>query len=436
MRARGLRKGKLYAPSLKSNPPLTALVPYRTSVRSLRGAAALAARTPQRAGVTPNSAASPAPNPAPPARDLLYPQLPGPTFAAIPFPVRNSPPALADTDAFAPTGVRLGDLRLLPFVEGSTGFESNPNQVQTGAKPSAEFRVDAGSAIESDFSNHSLTGNVRAGYSLFPSNSNADRPDISAILDGRIDVTRDTKINTEARLVVTTQTPGSPLLAVPNSVFITGRPLVTSEGATLGASHQFGRVNLDLRGTFDRTQYGDATQSDGSIFRFSQDNYNDYGVVARASYELTPGIIPFVESGIRRPRPRQRSRPVRLPARFTRHPRPGRLELRVLRPFHRHVLRGLCRPALRRPTAAEPAGADGRRLARLCLHAADHDYAARQHHALGNHAGWRLGRDLQDGQPRDRPRLLPPFYSERHRHLSAQRIPGASRCRKRLRNSR
>ena len=291
-----LRKGKLYSPNLKSNPPLTALVPYRTSVRPLRGAAALAARNPQRTGISPNSPPSPAPNPAPAARDLLYPLLPGPTFAAIPFAARNSPPALAETDAFAPTGVRVGDLRLLPFVEGSTGFQSNPNQVTTGVRSSAEFRIDAGTAIDSDFSNHSLTGNVRAGYSLFPSNSNANRPDVAAVLDGRIDVTRDTKINTEARLVVVTQTPGSPLLAVPNSVFITGRPLITSEGATLGASHQFGRVNLDLRGTFDRTQYGDATQSDGSIFRYSQDNYNDYGVVARASYELTPGIIPFVET--------------------------------------------------------------------------------------------------------------------------------------------
>ena len=291
------RKGKLYAPNLKSNPSLTALVPYRTSVRPLRGAAAAAAlRIQPRAPVSPNVLLSPAANPAPPPRELLYPLLPGPTFAAIPFPVRNSPPGLAETDAFAPTGVRLGELRLLPFVEASTGFQSNPNQVQTGVRPSPEFRVDVGTAFDSDFSNNSLTGNVRAGYSLFPANTNANRPDIAAIVDGRVDVTRDTKILTEARLVVVTQTPGSPLLAVPNSVFITGRPLITSEGATLGGSHQFNRLALELRGTFDRTQYGDATQSDGTIFRYSQDNYNDYGVVARASYELTPGLVPFVET--------------------------------------------------------------------------------------------------------------------------------------------
>jgi len=84
---------------------------------------------------------------------------------------------------------------------------------------------------------------------------------------------------------------------VPNSAYIVNRPLITSEGATLGGLHRFNRLSIDLRGTFDRTQYGDATQSDGSIYRYSQDNYNDYGIVGRASYELTPALVPFAEVG-------------------------------------------------------------------------------------------------------------------------------------------
>lgn len=286
------RKSKLYSPSLKSAPPLSPLVPYRTAIRQRAGAAARQARVP----VAPNGTLNPAPNPAPPPRELLNPVLPGPTVAAVAFPVRNAPPP-AEPDAFAPSGVRLGELRLLPFVEGSTGFQSNPNQVQTGVRSSPEFRIDVGSTFDSDFSSNSLSGFLRAGYSLFPANSNADRPDISGNVVGRLDVTRDTQINSEARLVVVTQTPGSRLLAVPNSAFIVSRPLITAEGATLGAAHRFNRLTLDLRGTFDRTQFGDATQSDGSIFRYSQDNYNDFGVLARASYELTPGIVPFVETG-------------------------------------------------------------------------------------------------------------------------------------------
>ena len=419
-----LRKGKLYAPNLKSNPPLSPLVAYRTSARPLRGAAAVAARAQTRAAVSPNGAPNPAPNPAPQPRELLNPQLPGPTFAAIAYPQRNTPPALAEADAFAPVAVRVGDLRLLPFVEGSTGYQSNPNQVQVGIRPSSEFRIDAGTAIESDFSNNSLTGNLRGGYSLFPSNSNADRPDVSALLDGRIDVTRDTKINTEARLVVVTQTPGSALLAVPNSAFVTSRPLIVSAGATLGASQQFGRVNLDLRGTIDRTPFGNATQSDGTVFLYSQENFNDYGVVARASYELTPGIIPFVETAVD-----ARVRDTDLDySGYLRNSRGILGRIGSSFEFFGHFTGTLSGgyadrhyddprlPNLRGPTADGSLVYAFSPLTTVTL--------PRQHDALGDHAAGRLRRDLTAGQPGGRPRVLPPFHRQRHRHLSAQRIPG------------
>lgn len=267
------KKRKLYAPDPKMSPPLPALVPYRGAPGFRRVL-----------------------NPAPSPKNVIDPQRPGPTIAVIPSPLRVKKP-IVDADPFAPTGVRFGSLRLLPYVETSSGYETNPNQVTTGVKPSAVLRAEGGLNVDSDFSNHSLTASLRGGYSDFPSNTNANRPDANAVVDGRIDVTRNDTINLEGRFVIATQTPGSPLLAVPNSVFITSRPTIVSDGATLGGTHVFNRLALTLRGTFDRTAYGDATQSNGSVFRFSQDNYNDYGIVARASYELTPAIIPFTEFG-------------------------------------------------------------------------------------------------------------------------------------------
>ena len=268
------KKPKLYRPDPKVSPPLPPLVPYR------------GAPGPQHKAL----------NPAAPPADAIDPPQPAPTVAVIPSPIRAKP-TLPDLDPFAPVGVRVGTLRLLPFVETSTGYESNPNQVTTGVKPSSVLRVDGGLDIASDLNNNSISGSLRGGYSDFPSNTNANRPDFSGVVDGRLDVTRNDQINAEARLTVATQTPGSPLLAVPTSVYITGRPTIIADGATLGATHTFSRLALSLRGTVDRVQYGDATQSDGSIVRYSQDNYNDYGVVGRASYELTPAIIPFVEVG-------------------------------------------------------------------------------------------------------------------------------------------
>ena len=268
------RRPKLYAPDPKASPPLAPLVPYR------------GAPGPQQR----------APNPRPADKTVPDAEQPGPTVAVIPVPLRPRVRPI-EADPFAPLGVRMGELRLLPFVETSAGYETNPNQVSTGVKPSAAVRVEGGFALASDFPTNSLTANLRAGYAEFPSNSNADRPDVNGVVRGRIDVDRQDTIDLEGRLTVATQTPGSPLLAVPNSVFITSRPTIVSEGVTLGGTHTFNRLAVNLRATFDRTQYGNASQSDGSTFLYSQDNYNDIGGVARVSYELTPALIPFVEVG-------------------------------------------------------------------------------------------------------------------------------------------
>ena len=265
---------RLYRPDPKASLPLAPLVPYRGSPGTRKEL-----------------------NPAPPAdANNLDVVAPGPTFAVIPSPKRVRKPAV-EADPYLPTGIQVGELRLLPFFEGSTGYETNPNQVTTGVKPSAVLRAEAGLDVASDSSNNSLTANLRGGYSDFPTNPNANRPDFNGVVDSRIDVTRNDQIDLEGRLTVATQTPGSPLIAVPNSVFITNRPTIISEGATLGGTHTFNRLSVSLKGTFDRTEYGDATQSDGTIFRLSQDNYNDYGVIARAAYEVWPAFIPFTEVG-------------------------------------------------------------------------------------------------------------------------------------------
>lgn len=268
------KKAKLYRPSARSSPPLAPLVAYRGAPGQAKGLL----------------------NPPAAARDAVDPAQPAPTVAVIPSPLRVRRPPI-DDDPFAPLGVTAGPFRLFPFVEASGGYETNPNQTTIGVKASPVLRGSGGLDLRSDFSAHSLTASLRGGYSDFPRNSLANRPDASGLVDGRIDVTRDDRIDVEGRFTVATQTPGSPLLAVPGSVFITDRPTIVSEGATLGGTHAFNRLSVGLRAAVDRTQFGDATQSDGTRFRFSQDDYNDYGLVARAAYEVTPGLVPFVEVG-------------------------------------------------------------------------------------------------------------------------------------------
>ncbi len=137
-------------------------------------------------------------------------------------------------------------------------------------KGSSYARANGGLDVNSQWDNHSLTATLRGGYSDYFNFHEADRPDAQAKANGRIDVLRDTQIDSEARFTLDTQQPGSQQLAIPGSSFIVGRPLIMTYGTTLGVTQRFGRLSLRLRGTFDRFDYQDATLSNGSTLLLSE----------------------------------------------------------------------------------------------------------------------------------------------------------------------
>lgn len=230
----------------------------------------------------------------PPPPQGSYTNNPPPTFAVI-QPLPHPPKPKPDVNPFDPLGIDVGSLRLFPYIEADTGYDSNPNRLADEVVGSTFVHGETGLKVESQWSQNSLTANLRGGYWDYFAVPLANRPDVAGTIDGRVDVTRRTKINLETRFGLTTQQPGSPLLAIPGSVFITNRPSVMTYGQTAGVSQDFNRLNLDLRGSFDRIVFGDAAQSNGTELLLSQDNFNTYGITGRASYELTPGVIPFVE---------------------------------------------------------------------------------------------------------------------------------------------
>jgi hypothetical protein len=222
------------------------------------------------------------------------PSNPGPTNAVIQPLLRPLPPK-PDPAPFAPVGIDVGSLRLYPYVEADTGYESNPNFLSSDVVGSLYAHGEVGLRAESLWSQHSLTADLRGGYYDYFGVPLANRPDAAGTVTGRIDVTRQTQINLVSTFAVTTQQPGSPILAVPNSVFITNRPLVVSLGQSIGVAQQFNRLSVSLTGAFTSYIFGNAEQSDGTELLLSQNDYNDYALIGRASYELVPSLIPFVQ---------------------------------------------------------------------------------------------------------------------------------------------
>lgn len=219
---------------------------------------------------------------------------PAPTVAALPAPTPTRKPR--DDRPFDPVGVRLGDLRLTPFVEEDLGWSSNPGLLPGSQKGSPFLTSEMGFGLNSDWSNNAIHGDFKGGLTDYFADHSADAPFASGLLDGRFDASRDLRFDAEGRFVLTTMTAGA-LGLRPNVAFgPSGAPLTATYGATAGGDALFGRLDLALHGSLDRTAYENATLSDGAVEDLSSDDFNDWGFRARATYDVSPELRPFVDA--------------------------------------------------------------------------------------------------------------------------------------------
>jgi hypothetical protein len=226
------------------------------------------------------------------------PSNPPPTVAVVPTILIKPRPRVDDTP-YAATGVEIANVRFRPTLDGYAGYDSNPFRIAVPTRGSTELRTDGALNIQSEWSRHEIKGDLRMGYADFIQVPKANRPDGAGTLTGRVDVTRDTQIDLGARYTLATQRPGSPELPAGTAgTTVTNQPIIFSSGATLGGTQRFNRLELSLKGTFDRTVNQNATQSDGTIIDLAANNFNAYGVTGRAAYELSPKLKPFVETTV------------------------------------------------------------------------------------------------------------------------------------------
>lgn len=204
------------------------------------------------------------------------------------YPARR--PSRPEEDAWAALGLRMGTFVVSPSITQSAGFDTNPNRAPNG-RGSAVSRTEGELTIRSDWSTHAFSANLRGGYSYFASQRDASRPDGTGTANLRLNLSRDTDIDMDLRSSLETQRPGSTNLGAN----VTERPLVYGYGASVGVTQRFNRLSVNLRGSVDRATYNDARDTTGALVRQSDRNANQYGVRARAGYELLPGVTPFVE---------------------------------------------------------------------------------------------------------------------------------------------
>jgi hypothetical protein len=195
-------------------------------------------------------------------------------------------------DPYEPPGLRVGTFLLRPSLEVARGYDSNPTHRPNGAS-SAFVRVAPELQIRSQWSRHQFDANLRGSYIGYDTLASANQPFVDAKTSSRIDVSRDTRIDFESRLLLSTDYPGSPNLQAD----LAKLPVFLSYGGTAGLTQRFNRLELTAKVNSERTSYLDSQLTDGTISSNHDRDFNQYGAALRASYEVMPGVKPFVEIG-------------------------------------------------------------------------------------------------------------------------------------------
>ena len=197
----------------------------------------------------------------------------------------------AEEDAFAQLGLRAGAFLVSPAVEVFGGYDTNPARTP-GGRPSTFVTVSPELLARSDWQRHEVTVALRGSYTAYGQTPELDRPSVDGKVVGRLDVTRDTALIGEGILVVGTDNPGSPNVQAGLSRF----PIFTTIGGAVGVSQRFNRFDVAVKGAAERTEYQDSTFTDGTTAGNHDRDFNRYAVLMRTSYDLMPGIRPFVEA--------------------------------------------------------------------------------------------------------------------------------------------
>ena len=216
-----------------------------------------------------------------------------------------------EDDPFGAVGFYAGSFLVKPAIELGGGVNSNPSRLEK-ARGSAYYAISPELNVASNWSRHSLSADLRGtftGYEISsgtpqpcdcgsggvptasPVPSNIDRPDFNARVNGRYDVTRDTRINGEGRARVGTDNPGSPDIQVGLSRY----PLFLTTGMTLGIEQNFNRLQFVVNGFTDRTEFQNSRLTNGVSASNADRNFDQYGALTRISYDVLPNLRPFGE---------------------------------------------------------------------------------------------------------------------------------------------
>lgn len=188
-------------------------------------------------------------------------------------------------------GVRAGSFMVYPKLTTTLEHNDNIYVSKTGKQDDNVWHVNPELSVVSNWNRHSLTAYVRGGFNRFSDNSSENSDDFGVGADGRIDITRNTLVNTGASFTRSTEprtSPNAPAAAKEPTQFDTSN-------AYLGASQEFNRLKLATRLDLTKFNYDDTPNKAGGVIDQDYRDRTVTSLMARADYAVSPDTALFLE---------------------------------------------------------------------------------------------------------------------------------------------
>ena len=143
--------------------------------------------------------------------------------------------------------------------------------------------------VRSDWNNHELRLQTGAAFGIYADNSDEDYEDFDVTLSGRLDIQRGTaaRLSTSYRHLHEDR-------SSPDDVGGKDPTEFDVYSISSGLSHDFGRFNAAVGGSFDRLEFDNVDAAGGGVILEEERDRDEYETTLRLGYEIVPEYEAFI----------------------------------------------------------------------------------------------------------------------------------------------
>jgi len=193
-------------------------------------------------------------------------------------------------EAYQPKGLEVGQFLLLPKIEFGTAYNDNVFASKSDLRGDFLTRITPEAELRSRFSTHQLNFVARAEQTIYQKYDDDNTLELFGAGNGRFDISRDWELYGNASAYRRFEDRGSP-----DGVGGKKPTKVHGADARAGSKAKLGRYTFEGDVGAERSTYGDAETSTGTLINNSDRDRVKVGARGRASYEMFPGYAAVVE---------------------------------------------------------------------------------------------------------------------------------------------